>query len=416
MQAFEDQDLIIYLLISAYIILKDFGFNALLQFSILHGYFLFWQIPYFYLCNRFLLPYPYHSVYSQRATDFEYLIVEMLKYFYKYLQHDEIGKIFFEDQIFRILNKFRYIRELGEGLGDIRFHDLQDLEIGRKDIKGLFFYSQSRVQASKHDILILYVHGGVGFGDGLESYPAQMSHLLNCYQYLSGLADDKCHIIVMGDSTGATLALSLLLNISKPSPYLINHIRSLNMYNTQEKQQEQIQSLNSLRKPSYSILISPVTNVGKYSNIKDNDDDYLCENSLSNWSQVFATPTILEQESNEYISPGQCRDLETWKLALPKYGIYISYGSEEAITEDIEDFVELMKQTGCKLKIDKQFAQIHNWAILSFYGEELIDHREYSIQTYAGVLSRMLLWNTDTFFSSDANPILNVVTIDDDYV
>ncbi|KAK6204855.1 uncharacterized protein RJT21DRAFT_11570 [Scheffersomyces amazonensis] len=446
MQAFEDKDLFLYFLIAAYLILKDHGLLVLVQFSLSHGFFFFCWLPYVFLCNRVILPFPYHSVFSQRATDFEYVIVEFLKYHFKYLIENKVGYTFLDGQIFRILHKMRSIREIGDGLGDISIEDVQDIEGNHRGLKGLFMYSKSRVSKFDYDVLILYVHGGLGFGmgsadmyseylsiflvnlleqgftnpallapsfpsDRLEKYPIQMAILLNSYHYLNTLANANCHIVLMGDSTGATLLSSLLLQISNPSPYMLNYLSNTYSYN-ETRGGFSAEVVKTLKKPSYCIMISPIPNIYGYHKVISNEDDYLTEDNLKNWTKFFVDDV---DESTKYLSPGQCSDVKTWQTALPTQGLLITYGTEEIISEDIEQFIGLLTQTGCKLKVDKQLGQVHNWPIVNFYGERLIDHREYSLQLFTGVLSRMLLHSTKSFFEVGAKPPLNIVRIDDDY-
>ncbi|KAK6457131.1 uncharacterized protein RJT20DRAFT_147793 [Scheffersomyces xylosifermentans] len=407
MQTFGHRDLILYFLIASVFVLKDHGVQQYLKLLVQNSCFLCIQLPFAFLSKRYLNAFPYQSNFSQRATDFEFIVVEVLKYGFRFLQHHHVAKVFFDGRVFEILNRIRGLREYNDGLGDVVHTNFKSEQEETEDLKGIWIYSKSRVNTQPHDVLVLYIHGGPGFGmgnahmyseylsiftlnlleqgfnnpgifapefplDRFDSYPHQMCTILRSYEYLISISPPATHIVVAGDSTGATLALSLLLNLAKPSPNDTN---------------------------------IPLT--GK--------DDYLTVPIVKAWGNEYIDDTDQFHAEVNYYDPGQLRDKEWWAKASPVYGLLVSYGTEELLEADTTSFTNTLKEAGVKVRVDRQNAQVHNWAILNFYTERLIDHREESLQIYAAVVSRMLLWNTNSYFSPDAKHPTRIITIDEDH-
>lgn len=428
MQNFGHRDFLLYFLISYYFIAYDYGVRALLIWLIENAYFSLVELPYNYLAYRRLLPFPYQTNFSQRATDYEFVVVEMLKHYFKYSQGQPAWSVFFDGRSFELLNKIRRWRECNDGLGDTAIENIcTDQEL---NCHATWIYTRSRVISKAHDILIFYIHGGNGFGVGsghlyneylsillinlleqgfsnpgilvpiflnkLEKYPSQISQLMKDYQYLLTKKNEDTHIVLMSDSTGSTLAISMLLNMNHPSNGFT---------------QDQL-----MTKPDAAIFISPITKLFHSPPTNTpNPSDYLTQSTIHKWAANYIDKSIVGTPQISFLDPSTIKDCQVWRNSMPQKGVVISYGDEECIKEDIEGFIQLLTQSGVKLKVDKQIAQVHNWSILGFYTERLIDHREASLQMYSGILSRMFLWNTPAYVNGDSKEPTNIITIDEEY-
>jgi len=131
-------------------------------------------------------------------------------------------------------------------------------------------------------------------------YPTQLAEAIAGYNYVLSEARDPARICISGDSAGATIILSLLLHLARPSS--VNDM------------------LIKPQAPGMAILISPwVTLVSpKHKNTRS---DYLDVNSLRRYAKQYAGENILL--NNPTVSPGDCKDVEWWKEASPQKGYLI---------------------------------------------------------------------------------------------
>lgn len=454
MQVFGLRDFILYFVITFYFIGRDFGLTTLLLFLIENAYFTFIKLPYIFIARRKLLPFPYHSSFSQRATDFEFIVTELMKHYYEFIQQSDIGRVFFDGRTFEFLNKIRRLRECSDGLGDTIVSNSLGVKTEKyDDMKGSWIYSKSRVDVKECDIVIFYIHGGTGFGLGsghmyteylsillvnlmeqgfsnpiifvpqferstYEKYPTQVIQLLKVYEMLNSVFTPECKLVIMSDSTGCTLSISLLMQLSQPSNLLLTALKDENLGNDFKDNQVLGEYYKGLRKPSALIFISPVINLAGVFNLTTKcKSDYITKATIQFWVNKFISKELLAQTTDElhYFDPGQIRDISVLKQSFPIDGVVVSYGTDELIREDTENFIGQLKRGGIKVKVDKQVAQVHNWSILNFYTERLIDHREASLQTFSGILSRMLLWKTSSYFQEGSKEPTSIVTIDEDH-
>ena len=176
-------------------------------------------------------------------------------------------------------------------------------------------------------------------------WPTQFDETRAGYKFLqdafgNGSASKIC---VSGDSAGATLILSMLLQ-----PGAI----------------EQEPQYHDLDRPGLAILLSPWTHLVSDLN-QNTPSDYLDKNSLHLYARQYAGEAT---ESDEVISPGLC--VSRWKRASPHHGFRIIHGAEEVFTPGIEDMVKSMKKDGASVKVHKQQAGIHAWPVVNlFLGE-----------------------------------------------
>lgn len=434
MDVFRFKDIVLVFILSFIYTVLEHGVMELVVMIMNNVQWFTVTLPYEFLWQRYCNPFPYQSIVSQRATNKEILLIEMLR---KYLVSS--SGLFFLSQVFQWVNWIRRLRSLGEGLGDFKTYT-----INSNGVRGNWIYSNNRISASNHDIIIFFIPGGLngygkgnaemyteylsilsinlleqGFGNPLifipqstashhSTYTEIIPFLLKSYQYvLKQRVSRHTQIVIAGDSTGGTLALTLLLQISQPSP-LISKIIKHNMDSFQWK------------KPQAILLISPICDIERTTSTSKGCD-YITATVLSKWRNNYVPDAIFDSEStrsNElvYYNPGMNRDTLSWKKARPEIGMFLSFGSEELVASDtIKYALFLSSKCHIKLRQDRQVAQIHNWALVNFYTEDRVDHREVSLQIYSGALSRMLLWSSSSYVNLRSKEPTNVIKLDEDH-
>lgn len=296
---------------------------------------------------------------------------------------------FFDARVFNTLFKIRYLREAGSGLGDVTY---------KKELNGIWIRSKSKGELIP-DIVVVFVPGSWIVGGTVDMYleylsifcvtlqqqgfrnpcifapnvdATEMNTVVESTYNAIGEQFGETHIVLAGDSIGATMIINSLL------------------------------TSKCVRPPSTVLLISPITQF-EFNDAGTSTCDYLSLSKIQSWLE-FINPIRL--------SPGT----EDWSNIpnMPTDGFIISYGSEECVVSYTEEFIKLLAENGCKLKIDRQVAQVHDWAIVNFYTETLIEHREESIHIYSTTLSRLLLSKTDSFFGVNRANIESIVTIDEE--
>lgn len=335
---------------------------------------------------------------------------------------DRPESLFFND-LNRLFYNYRVYTQGFAGLGDTTYS--VTTEEGKK---GMCVFSKSQ-GLENPDIVIFYIHGNAfssasafiyleymqrfivtlqeqGFKSPVifmpqifdsKSFPKPLIQALLAWKYV-GERYPNSKIVMGGDSVGATTAISLMI--------LISQKMGIEAFNTE-----------LLRKPDGALLISPVT---KFVVSKDEKgSDYLSKNLIKSWGEKYLQVHKRSNESNEcflkYLaSPGLCNEELIWKEFFPPYGIVITYGSEEILAPDIEMFVAKLRGLG-KLKVIKHNAHVHDWPIMTYVPERNVDDREESINLFSGIFSRMLLWETESYFEAAAKEPTNVIHIDDKF-
>lgn len=176
-------------------------------------------------------------------------------------------------------------------------------------------------------------------------WPTQFNETRAGYKFLretfgNGSAAKIC---VSGDSAGATLVLSMLL---------------------QPGHLEQDPQFQSLHRPGIAILLSPWTHLISDSN-QNTKSDYLDRNSLHLYAWQYAGEAA---KSDSVISPGL--NTGRWRQASPLNGYRVVYGAEEVFGPGIQDMVHHMKHNGAAVKASELEAGIHAWPVVNlFLGE-----------------------------------------------
>jgi len=181
-------------------------------------------------------------------------------------------------------------------------------------------------------------------------WPVQFNETRAGYTFLRETFGDgsAAKICVSGDSAGATLILSMLL---------------------QPGHLEQDPQFQSLHRPGLAILVSPWTHL--VSDLNQNTrSDYLDKNSLHRYAKQYAGPATM---SDGVISPGLCSG--RWKQASPSSGFRILYGAEEVFAPGIQETVNHMKKNGAVVKTHEQEAGIHAWPVVKLFLGESRDER-----------------------------------------
>ena len=180
------------------------------------------------------------------------------------------------------------------------------------------------------------------------AYPTQLEETISGYDYVLSVTGDASRICVGGDSAGATLILSLLLDIAK-SP-------------THEK-----------RRPGYATLISPwVTMVTP--NNQNTASDYLNADSLHLYGCQYAASESNLQ--NPLVSPGVCKDLSWWSKASPSSGFCVLFGSEEVFGPEIRGLVALLRRSGCAVRVREEPGNIHAWPVVTLFLSDTQEERQ----------------------------------------
>lgn len=387
------------------------------------------------LIKRLFTSFFYQSTYSQRATLYEYCTSKFLKFNYKYLDPKTLGAAFNGRSLSKWFLYYRCYRQGFAKLNDSEFKNSEE-----EGIKGIWITSPCRcANDTDFDLVLFYVHGGGFIQSSPWFYVEFLNVVLVCLQeqgfknpaifivdyqqgnfnddlrYLSEawqyvqLKASKAHLVLSGDGSGGLLALALLFHIA--SPYNFIPIPVI-----------------GLQKPSALVLISPWTKMyyeeKSYPGTSEDFINYEVMNKLSKEyigeeqfiqlreqieqlkkddleKESCDTDDIFDPIIDHYRNPGYCESLDIWQEAFPRYGAYITCGDEEYLRDEITDLAERMSVVG-KTKFDPRSNQIHCWPVLTFYTERIEELREDGIEYICGIISRMLLWNTDTFFEQGA--------------
>lgn len=180
------------------------------------------------------------------------------------------------------------------------------------------------------------------------AFPVQLEETIRGYEHVLGLAGDPSIVCVSGDSAGALLILSLLLHLGADGVNGVDHNDPTGL----------------TPKPALAVLISPwVTLVSTRHNNKPSD--YLEVQHLHRYGLQFAGGRM--PENNFLVSPGSCKDKSRWRRSRPLAGIFITYGEEEVLAEDIEDWVQILREAGVIVGTRRERGGIHAWPVASLF-------------------------------------------------
>lgn len=171
-------------------------------------------------------------------------------------------------------------------------------------------------------------------------WPKQFVETCVGYKLLMDYMGDSSRICVSGDSAGATLILSRLLNHG-------NHNSEPVIWEAS--------------RPALAVLISPWTHLVSHLN-RNTASDYLDVQALELYGAQYLGG---ESTDNDIISPGLNRG--RWRLAMPTRGYCIVYGAEEVFAPGIEEAVQHMKEDGAWVEAQSEPGGIHAWPVVSLF-------------------------------------------------
>lgn len=175
-----------------------------------------------------------------------------------------------------------------------------------------------------------------------SQWPTQFNETRAGFTFLRETFGDgsAAKICVSGDSAGATLILSMLL---------------------QPGHLEQDPHVQSLQKPGLAILLSPWTHLVSPLN-QNTRSDYLDRNSLHLYAKQYAGEATM---TDEVISPGL--SITRWKQASPLNGYRVVYGSEEVFSPGIQEMITNIKNNGAAVKEYRHQDGIHAWPVVNLF-------------------------------------------------
>lgn len=181
-------------------------------------------------------------------------------------------------------------------------------------------------------------------------WPKQFNEARAGYDFLRESFGDgsAAKIVVSGDSAGATLILSMLL---------------------QPGSVDQEPQFNALERPGLAVLLSPWTHLISELN-QNTPSDYLDRDSLHKYAHQYGNE---KAKNDEVVSPGLC--ISRWKRAAPLHGYRIIYGAEEVFAPGIEETMENIRKDGASAKAHKLEAGIHAWPVVNLFLGESRDER-----------------------------------------
>lgn len=181
-------------------------------------------------------------------------------------------------------------------------------------------------------------------------WPTQFNETRAGYDLIRESFDDgsAAKICVSGDSAGATLILSMLL---------------------QPGSLDQEPQFNSLERPGLAVLLSPWTHLISELN-SNTPSDYLDRSSLHLYAEQYGGQGA---RSDAVVSPGL--SIKRWKRASPVHGYRFIYGAEEVFAPGIDETVDNIRKDGAVVKPHKLEAGIHAWPVVDLFLGESRDER-----------------------------------------
>lgn len=231
-------------------------------------------------------------------------------------------------------------------------------------------------------------------------FAGQLSQVSLGWNYLK-TSFPSSYIALLGDSTGATLGLGLLLHIANPACHVTSAVAA---------------------KPDAAIFLSPVcsyigqvggsitgigndgaANGGSGSIYPKQLPDYMEPWMYKKYGELLTTATrtnakgglIPEGVLDVYMNPGLCKSRDWWAKAMPRYGVLLMYGDEEYLRAEIEELYMMMTRAGeCRIAGAK--GQLHNWVLFQLMVAATVEDREQGVENIAISLSHMILWRNLT--------------------
>ena len=185
-------------------------------------------------------------------------------------------------------------------------------------------------------------------------WPVQLNQTRAGYKFLidafgEGSARKIC---VSGDSAGATLVLSMLL---------------------QAGSSDQDPQVSASERPGLAVLLSPWSHLVSDLN-QNTPSDYLDKDSLHLYARQYAGEAA---QIDDTVSPGL--SISRWKRSSPENGYRIIYGAEEVFSPATEEMVEHMRKDGALVKTHQRDAGIHAWPVVNLFLGETREERLFGL-------------------------------------
>jgi acetyl esterase/lipase len=199
-----------------------------------------------------------------------------------------------------------------------------------------------------------------------DVYPRQINQALHGYRHVLGAAGDPSKVCVGGDSAGATLVLSLLLELGAEC--------------RKGKKRGGLavaQSIPKLPLPRKVILISPWVTLLS-SRHHESTVDFLDRSTLWRYAHAYAGDAMIQQAP---ASPGSCVDDELWHASQPKEGWLVTFGDQEVFAGDALDFIRKQRKLGHEVRVHKVAGGVHAWPVASLFLSSTVEKRLLGLRT-----------------------------------